>query len=185
MRDQITVQTALSAAETGHLVFSTLHTADAGETINRILEFYEPHEQTQARSMLAGVLKGVISQRLVPTIDGESRVAICEVLRSTGRVHDIIKDGDVSLLPEIIAEGSFYGMQTFDQALYAAVTAGKVSMETAMQAASRPHDFKLLVQGEGKVGTSMDDVVQEEPAAAAPPPAQDAGRDPANLIPGL
>jgi twitching motility protein PilT len=183
MRDQVTVQTALSAAETGHLVFSTLHTADAGETINRILEFYEPHEQMQARSMLAGVLKGVISQRLVQDSDGDGRVAICEVLRQTGRVSDTIKDGDVSLLPEIIAEGSFYGMQTFDQALYDAVTAGRITMDVAMAAASRPHDFKLLVQGEGRVGTTMEDVVQEETAAAAP--VGDTGRDPADLIPGL
>lgn len=181
MRDAETVQTALSAAETGHLVFSTLHTADAGETINRILEFYEPHEQLQARSMLAGTLKGVISQRLVPTIDGDSRVAICEVLRMTGRVHDTVKDGDVSALPDIISEGGFYGMQTFDQALYGAVTEGKVSMEMALQYASRPHDFKLLVQGEGRVGTTMEDVAQEEEAPAA----VTADRDPANLIPGL
>jgi twitching motility protein PilT len=186
MRDQVTVQTALSAAETGHLVFSTLHTADAGETINRILEFYEPHEQMQARSMIASVLKGVISQRLVQESDGEGRVAILEVLRQTGRVSDTIKDGDVSLLPEIIAEGSFYGMQTFDQALYDAVTAGKITMETALSAASRPHDFKLLVQGEGRVGTTMEDVMQQsEEAAAEPAGAGDASRDPANLIPGL
>jgi twitching motility protein PilT len=188
MRDQVTVQTALSAAETGHLVFSTLHTADAGETINRILEFYEPHEQMQARSMIASVLKGVISQRLVQEADGEGRVAILEVLRQTGRVADTIKDGDVSLLSEIIAEGSFYGMQTFDQALYEAVTAGKITMETALAAASRPHDFKLLVQGEGRVGTTMEDVVQGEEGeegGEAPAPAVDASRDPANLIPGL
>ena len=185
MRDQVTVQTALSAAETGHLVFSTLHTADAGETINRILEFYEPHEQMQARSMIASVLKGVISQRLVQEADGEGRVAICEVLRQTGRVSDTIKDGDVSLLPEIISEGGFYGMQTFDQALYEAVTAGKITMETAMSAASRPHDFKLLVQGEGHIGTTMEDVVQEEPPGAAEIPAATVERDPAHLIPGL
>ncbi len=181
MRDQITVQTALSAAETGHLVFSTLHTADAGETINRILEFYEPHEQLQARSMISSVLKGVISQRLVQDADGDGRVAILEVLRQTGRVSDTIKDGDVSMLPEIIAEGSFYGMQTFDQALYQAVTDGRVTMETAMNAATRPHDFKLLVAGEGRVGTTMDDVVQAEPAEQSGP----ASRDPSNLIPGL
>ena len=184
MRDEETVQTALSAAETGHLVFSTLHTADAGETINRILEFYEPHELVQARSMLAGVLKGVVSQRLVPTVDGESRVACCEVLRTTGRVHDCIKDGDVSQLPELIAEGAFYGMQSFDQALYVAVTDGKVSMETAMQYSTRPHDFKLLVQGEGKIGTSMDDVAQGE-AQDGETGHHPAERDPANLIPGL
>ncbi|MDQ1700006.1 MAG: twitching motility protein PilT [Frankiaceae bacterium] len=182
MRDEETVQTALSAAETGHLVFSTLHTADAGETVNRILEFYEPHEQTQARSMLASVLRGVISQRLVPTADGEGRTAILEVLRSTGRVQDTIKDGDVSSLPDIIGEGAFYGMMTFDQALYNAVTDGRVSMETALTYASKPHDFKLLIQGEGRTGTSMDDVQQgggENAPEVAP------GRDPTSLIPGL
>jgi twitching motility protein PilT len=142
----------------------------------------------QARSMIASVLKGVISQRLVQEADGEGRVAILEVLRQTGRVADTIKDGDVSLLSEIIAEGSFYGMQTFDQALYEAVTAGKITMETALAAASRPHDFKLLVQGEGRVGTTMEDVVQGEEGeegGEAPAPAVDASRDPANLIPGL
>jgi twitching motility protein PilT len=121
----------------------------------------------------------------VPTPSGDSRVAICEVLRMTGRVHDTIKDGDVSLLPEIIMEGGFYGMQTFDQALYEAVTAGKVSMDTAMHYASRPHDFKLLVQGEGKVGTSMDDVIQPDAAAEEAERQSRTERDPANLIPGL
>jgi twitching motility protein PilT len=193
MRDEETVQTALSAAETGHLVFSTLHTADAAETVNRILEFYEPHEQTQARSMLASVLKGVISQRLIPTADGKGRVAVLEVLRTTGRVQDTIKDGDVSSLAEIISEGAFYGMMSFDQALYNALKAGKISMETALTYATRPHDFKLLVQGEGRVGTSMEDVDQSqaddgEPdgAASAPEPEEDrTGRDPSDLIPGL
>jgi twitching motility protein PilT len=117
--------------------------------------------------------------------DGEGRVAICEVLRQTGRVSDTIKDGDVSMLPEIIAEGSFYGMQTFDQALYQAVTAGKITMEVAMAAASRPHDFKLLVQGEGRVGTTMEDVNQDQGEARDVAPAVDPGRDPADLIPGL
>jgi twitching motility protein PilT len=141
--------------------------------------------------MLASVLKGVISQRLVPTADGEGRTAIVEVLRSTGRVQDTIKDGDVSLLPEIIAEGAFYGMQSFDQALYASVKDGRVTMDNAMNYASKPHDFKLLVQGEGKVGTSMDDVVQEpdpepdEGPTVSSPGEDPTGRDPANLIPGL
>jgi twitching motility protein PilT len=192
MRDEETVQTALSAAETGHLVFSTLHTADAGETVNRILEFYEPHEQTQARAMLSSVLKGVISQRLIPTADGEGRTAVVEVLRSTGRVQDMIKDGDVSGLTEIIAEGAFYGMQSFDQALYAAVKDGRVTMDTAMSYATKPHDFKLLVQGEGRVGTSMDDVDQEQGKADEDSAGNGSGagedpaaRNPANLIPGL
>jgi twitching motility protein PilT len=181
MRDEETVQTALSAAETGHLVLSTLHTADAAETVNRILEFYEPHEQTQARSMLASVLRGVISQRLVPTADGEGRTAILEVLRATGRVHDAIKDGDVSTLPDIIAEGAFYGMQSFDQALYNAVKDGRVAMETALGYATRPHDFKLLVAGEGRTGTSMEDVDQEQ----GDDPVGPTERDPSSLIPGL
>jgi len=89
------------------------------------------------------------------------------------------------MLPEIIAEGSFYGMQTFDQALYQAVTAGKITMQVAMAAASRPHDFKLLVQGEGRVGTTMEDVNQDQGEAPDVAPAVDPGRDPADLIPGL
>src|SRR4051794_3127873 len=177
MRDEETVRTALSAAETGHLVLSTLHTADAAETVNRILEFYDANEQTQARSMLAGTLKGVISQRLVPTADGEGRTAVLEVLRMTGRVHDTIKEGDASSLPEIIAEGSFYGMQSFDQALFAAIEDGRVDMETALTFATRPHDFKLLVQGGGRTtGSTMEDVNQEteeereDTLPPAPPP---------------
>ena len=185
MRDEETVQTALSAAETGHLVFSTLHTADAAETVNRILEFYEPHEQTQARSMLASVLRGVISQRLVPTADGEGRVAVLEVLRTTGRVQDTIKDGDVSTLPEIISEGAFYGMMSFDQALYNAVKSGKVAMDTALTYATRPHDFKLLVQGEGRVGTTMEDVDQSQSGEDGEDDEDRTRRSPSDLIPGL
>src|SRR3954451_12602798 len=117
MRDDETVHTALSAAETGHLVLSTLHTADAAETVNRILDFFPPHQQQQARAMIAGTLKGIVSQRLVKTADGHGRVACCEIMVMTGRVHDTIKEGSVSDLPDIISEGSFYGMQSFDQAL--------------------------------------------------------------------
>src|SRR3954447_15353477 len=189
MRDDETVQTALSAAETGHLVFSTLHTADAAETVNRILEFYPAGEQMQARSVLAGTLKGVISQRLVPTADGKGRTAILEVLRMTGRVHDTIKEGSVSDLPDIIAEGSFYGMQSFDQALYNAVKDARIDMDTALANATRPHDFKLLVQGEGRVGTTMEDVIQEPDAESENGNGNGSGdatgRDPSNLIPGL
>ena len=118
MRDEETVRTALSAAETGHLVLSTIHTVDAAETVNRIIDFFPEAEQRQARAMLAGTLKGVISQRLVPTPDGHGRVATCEVLRMTGRVRDmIINPEETGRLPEVIAEGAYYGMQTFDQAL--------------------------------------------------------------------
>jgi twitching motility protein PilT len=159
MRDEETVRTALSAAETGHLVLSTLHTIDAPETVNRIIDFFPQVEQQQARAMLAGTLKGVISQRLVPTPDGNGRVATCEVLRMTGRVKDMIMDEkETGRLPEVIAEGSYYGMQTFDQALLAHFQAGRISMEEAMKAATHPHDFKLLVSSDGQRSTSVDQV---------------------------
>jgi len=157
MRDEETVRTALSAAETGHLVLSTLHTIDAAETVNRIIDFFPQAEQRQARAMLGGTLKGVISQRLVPTPDGHGRVATCEVLRMTGRVRDmILNEDETGRLPEVIAEGSYYGMQTFDQALLAHVQAGRVSMEDALKAATHPHDFKLLVASGGQRSTSVE-----------------------------
>ncbi|MDQ4047844.1 MAG: type IV pili twitching motility protein PilT, partial [Actinomycetota bacterium] len=145
--------------ETGHLVMSTVHTIDAAETVNRIIDFFPPAEQRQARAMLAGTLKGVVSQRLVPTPDGDGRVATCEVLRMTGRVRDMIMNPDeTGKLPEVISEGAYYGMQTFDQALLAHVQAGLVSMEDALKAATHPHDFKLLVSSDGQRSTSVDQV---------------------------
>jgi twitching motility protein PilT len=167
MRDEETVHTALSAAETGHLVLSTLHTIDASETVNRIVDFFPPHQQQQARAMVAGTLKGIISQRLVPTPDRRGRVAVCEILRMTGRAKDMILDPEqTGRLREVIAEGEFYGMQTFDQALLHHVQAGRVAMEDAMRVATSPHDFKLLVAAEGRISTSMEDVGGGEPAAA-------------------
>jgi twitching motility protein PilT len=158
MRDEETVRTALSAAETGHLVLSTLHTADAAETVNRIIDFFPPHQHGQVRSMLAATLGGVISQRLVPAIDG-GRVAALEVLRTTGRVRDAIIDpAQTARLKEIISEGVYYGMQTFDQALFAHVKAGRVTRDDAFAVASSPQDFKLLLAAEGRVGTTMDEV---------------------------
>jgi len=159
MRDEETVSTALSAAETGHLVFSTLHTVDAPETVNRIVDFFPPHQQQQARAMIAGTLKGVISQRLVRTPDGRGRVATCEILRMTGRVRDMIMNPEeTGRLIEVITEGEYYGMQTFDQALLKHVQAGRVSMEEALRAATHPHDFKLLVSSDGQRSTSVDHV---------------------------
>ncbi len=159
MRDEETVRTALSAAETGHLVMSTVHSVDAAETVNRIIDFFSEAEQAQARAMLAGTLKGVISQRLVRTPDGAGRVATCEILRMTARVKDMIMEpSETSRLPEVIAEGGYYGMQTFDQALLAHVEAGRVSMEDAMKAATQPHDFKLLVNSGGSYSTAVDEV---------------------------
>jgi twitching motility protein PilT len=162
MRDEETVQTALSAAETGHLVLSTIHTVDATESINRMLDFFPPHQHGQARSMIAGTVKGVISQRLVPGADG-GRVAVCEILRMTGRVRDMIMDPEqTGKLVEVITSGAYYGMQTFDQALFGHVKAGRVTFEDAMKVASSPHDFKLLMQADGRRGTTMEDVAAAE-----------------------
>ena len=164
MRDEETVRTALSAAETGHLVLSTIHTVDASESVNRIIDFFSQAEQRQARAMLAGTLKGVISQRLVPTPNGQGRVATCEILRMTGRVRDMILNPDeTGRLPEVIAEGAYYGMQTFDQALLGHVQAGRVSMEEAVKAATSPHDFKLLVAADGHRSTSVEQLMANEP----------------------
>jgi twitching motility protein PilT len=159
MRDEETVRTALSAAETGHLVLSTIHTVDAAESVNRIIDFFPQVEQRQARAMLAGTLKAVVSQRLVPTPDGQGRVATCEIMRMTGRVRDMIMNPDeTGKLPEVISEGAYYGMQTFDQALLTHVQAGRVAMEDAMKAATSPHDFRLLVSSDGQRSTSVDSV---------------------------
>jgi twitching motility protein PilT len=172
MRDEETVRTALSAAETGHLVLSTLHTADAAETINRVIDFFPPHEHRQVRAMLAATLRGVVSQRLLPAIGG-GRVAALELLRTTGRVRDAIIDPDqTGLLPGIIVEGAYYGMQTFDQALFEHVKAGRVTRDVALAAASSPQDFKLLLAAEGRLGTTMADVaVAVAPAPDVPAPA--------------
>jgi twitching motility protein PilT len=183
MRDEETVQTALSAAETGHLVLSTIHTVDAPESINRMLDFFPPHQHGQARSMIAGTIKGVISQRLVPGADG-GRVAVCEILRMTGRVRDMIVDtSQTGKLMEVIASGSYYGMQTFDQALFGHVKAGRVTFEDAMKVASNPSDFKLLMQADGRRGTTMEDVAsmaeqrgERPPAPAASPNGAPAGQ---------
>ena len=163
MRDEETVQTALSAAETGHLVFSTVHTVDAAETVNRLIDFFPPHMHQQVRAMIAGTLRGAVSQRLVPSAEGAGRIACCEVLRMTGRVRDLIMDPlQTGRLPEVIAEGEYYGMQTFDQHLFQHLKAGRVTMEAALRAASSPHDFKLLVAADGKRGTTMDDLADAE-----------------------
>jgi twitching motility protein PilT len=161
MRDEETVQTALSAAETGHLVLSTVHTVDAPETVNRIIDFFPPHQHNQARAMIAGTLKGIVSQRLVPSVDG--RVAACEILRMTGRVRDMIMDPtQTGRLGEVVSEGAYYGMQTFDQHLFQHVKANRVSLEDALRMASSPHDFKLMLAADGKRGTTMEDVERAE-----------------------
>jgi twitching motility protein PilT len=127
-----------------------------------MLDFFPPHQHGQARSMIAGTVKGVISQRLVPGADG-GRVAVCEILRMTGRARDMIADpSQTGKLTEVIESGGYYGMQTFDQALFGHLKAGRVTFDDAMHVASSPHDFKLLVQADGRKGTTMEDVASAE-----------------------
>ena len=160
MRDEETVRTALAAAETGHLVLSTLHTLDATESVNRIVDLFPTSAQHQARLMLASTLRGIVSQRLVRTADGRGRVVCCEVLRMTGRVREMImRPDETSRLFEVIAEGGYYGMQTFDQALREHVARGRISMDDAVMAASHPHDFKLLVAANGQATNSVEQVI--------------------------
>jgi twitching motility protein PilT len=150
IRDSESAQIALSAAETGHLVLSTLHTLDATETINRMIDLFPPHERVQVRAMLAGTLRGIVGQRLMRTKDGQGRVAVCEVMVATGRIRDFIMDPDqTGQIQTAISEGEYYGMQTFDQALLKLIEDDRVTYEEALQIASRPQDFRLMVQSLG------------------------------------
>jgi twitching motility protein PilT len=150
MRDPETVWAALAAAETGHFVISTLHTTDAVETVNRIIEFFPAERQTQIRHSLAGALKGIVCQRLLVRQDGRGRVPAVEVLVANGRIYEAITDpAETRMIPEIIAEGEFYGMQTFDQHLLELFEAGMVSMDDAMHASSNPHDLRLAMRKAG------------------------------------
>jgi twitching motility protein PilT len=150
MRDPETVWAALAAAETGHFVLSTLHTTDAVETVNRIIEFFPAERQTQIRHSLAGALKGIVCQRLLRRQDGRGRVPAIEVLVANGRVYEAITEPEETrMIPEIIAEGDFYGMQTFDQHLLELFERGMISMDEAMHASSSPHDLKLAMRKAG------------------------------------
>ena len=149
IRDYETVNAALQAAETGHFVIATMHTTNVTETISRMIDFFPPHQAQQVRVALAGSLVGVISQRLLPRVGG-GRAAAIEVLVSNGRVRDLILDPDKTHeLHDIVAEGDFYGMQTFDQALLALYRAGLVELEDARNAATNAHDFELVLRQSG------------------------------------
>ena len=157
MRDEETVRTALSAAETGHLVLSTVHTLDATETINRIVDFFPPHQQHQARVMLAATLRGAIAQRLVPDVTGDGRVPASEILVVTGRVQDLIMNPEeTGKITEVIGEGEYYGMRTFDQSLMHYVMEGKVAESVALEFASNPHDFKLMLAAGGQRASGIE-----------------------------
>ncbi|MBI5187458.1 MAG: type IV pilus twitching motility protein PilT [Nitrospirae bacterium] len=149
MRDFETIQTALIAAETGHLVLSTLHTIDATETINRIISVFPPYQHKQVRIQLASVLKGIISMRLIPRADGEGRVPAVEVLVATITVKDCIIDPDkTKSIPDVIAQGAIhYDMQTFDQSLFSLYKSGLITYEEALRWATNPDDFTLKVKG--------------------------------------
>ncbi len=149
MRDFDTVSTAILAAETGHLVMSTLHTIDAAETVNRIIAIYPPHQQKQIRLQLASLLRGIISMRLVPRADGKGRVPAVEVMVSTATIRECIADSDKTrkIIDLIAAGGSEYGMQTFDQSLISLYRRGLVSYEDALRWSSNPNDFALKVRG--------------------------------------
>ena len=156
MRDTETVSAALTAAETGHLVMSTLHTINATETINRIVDFFPPHQQSQIRVSLAGSLKGIICQRLIPTADGSGRVPALELLVINGRIQQAILDplltGDIE---GIIAEGEYYGMATFDQSLVGLISDGTIALDEAMATATNAHDLKVMLERRGILRTGQ------------------------------
>ena len=149
MRDFETIQTALIAAETGHLVLSTLHTTDATETVNRIIAVFPPYQHKQVRIQLASVLKAVISMRLLPKADGNGRVPAIEVLVATTTIKDCILEPEkTKLIPDVIAQGALhYNMQTFDQSLLSLFKAGLITYEEALRMATNPDDFALRTKG--------------------------------------
>jgi twitching motility protein PilT len=188
MRDTETVRAALQAAETGHLVLSTLHTQDATETVNRVIDFFPPHQQKQIRLTLAGTLRGIICQRLVPTVEG-GRVPALEILVNTGRVAERITDEEkTSEIKDVVAEGGYYGMITFDQWLLKLIQEGTVSIEDAMQAVSSKHDFELALQQAGIAPGHHAPRREPTPtpdstvAAGAEPPAAEPTPDPYSVV---
>jgi twitching motility protein PilT len=156
LRDAETAETALQAAESGHLVLSTLHTVDAAETLGRMIEFFPAIKQPQIRSILAGVLRGVVSQRLLPKANG-GRIPAVEVMVVNARIQDLVRDGKTEEIPEAIEEGVFFSMQTFTKALIDLVLAGEVDRDVAANAASNRHDFLI----------ALDRSLKEQAVAAA------------------
>jgi twitching motility protein PilT len=171
LRDTETAETALQAAESGHLVLSTMHTVDAAETLGRLVELFPAAKQPQVRSILAGVLRGVISQRLLPRIGG-GRVAAVEVMVSNARIQELIREDKPELVPEAIAEGAFFQMQTLGKALIDLVLGGDVDQETAAAAAPNRHDFMIALgralkeQAVQVGGQTVDRPESHEPADA-------------------
>jgi len=167
MRDAETAQTAMQAAESGHLVLSTLHTTDAAESINRIVEFFPPQKHQQIRSILAGVLRGAISQRLLPRFDG-GRVAAVEVMINNARIADLVRENRVGEIEDAIADGTFFQMQTFTQALIAHALGGQVDREVAANAANNKHDFLVALDRAVKERAEEERKAAEEEASGHP-----------------
>jgi twitching motility protein PilT len=175
MRDLETIETALTAAETGHLVMSTLHTLDATETINRVISVFPPYQQKQVRMQLGAVLRAVISQRLVPKADARGRVAAVEILIATTRVRELVEDKDrTKEIPDAIAQGHLtYGMQTFDQSLMGLLKQSIISYDEALRQATNRDDFALRVSGISATSDSKwDDFEGKSHSSAARPPPQ-------------
>ncbi len=173
MRDLETIETAMTAAETGHLVLSTLHTLDATETVARIVSAFPPHQQKQVRLQLGSVLRAVISQRLVPKADGKGRVAAIEVLICNSRVREMIEDKDrTKEIPTAIAQSyTTYGMQTFDQSLMMHFKSGVITYEEALRQSTNPDDFALRVSGISATSDSSWDGFEEKADGKAAKPA--------------
>jgi twitching motility protein PilT len=162
LRDAETAQTALQAAESGHLVLSTLHTIDAAETVGRMIEFFPPEKQEVIRAIMAGVLRGVISQRLLPKVDG-GRVAAVEVMVMNARIADLVREGRADEITDAVAEGDFFDMQTFSQALIEHVLSGRVDPEVAANAATNRHDFLVSLEQATKRKRAADKVASDAP----------------------
>ena len=168
LRDAETAQTALQAAESGHLVFSTLHTIDAAETVGRMVEFFPPEKQEVIRAIMAGVLRGVISQRLLPK-EGGGRVAAIEAMVMNARIADLIREGRTDEITDAVAEGEYFGMQTFTQALIEKVLAGQVDREVAANASTHRHDFLVALERAEKIRRAADAAAAAETAPAPAP----------------
>jgi twitching motility protein PilT len=171
LRDAETAQTALQAAESGHLVMSTLHTIDAAETIGRMIEFFPPEKQEVIRSILAGVLRGVVSQRLLPKIDG-GRVAAVEVMVMNARIADLIREGRADEITDAVAEGEFFQMQPFTLALIEHGLAGRVDADTAANAATNKHDFLVSLEQAAKRKRAEEATAEPAEPEQAQPEAQ-------------
>jgi twitching motility protein PilT len=182
LRDAETAQTALQAAESGHLVLSTLHTVDAAETIARMVEFFPEGKQQMIRSIMAGVLRGVVSQRLLPRIDG-GRAAAVEVMVTNARIADLIRDNEPESITDAIEEGAFFDMQSFNTALIEHVLSGNVDQEVAANAATNRHDFLVSLERALKQ-QSADLRAEEAKEEQAQPPAQER-QEPEDEMPAL